>query len=375
MNEQEGKELLKKYLEGDCTTEEKALLESWYWQYTYEDLPAIPKTLKERQLARIRENLVAHIGTQKRVTYHLWIRYAAAASVLLFLSIGGYFLFHKQPTQQTAQTETIDIKPGIKKAILQLANGKQIALNEAPSGTLAHQGNATVTKTADGQVIYKAQNSAASTEDLYNTITTQRGGYYPLKMADGTIAILDAASSIKYPVTFNGKERRVEITGQVFFIVAHDVKKPFSVTVKDQTIEDIGTEFNVNAYDDEPNVKTTLVEGSIKVSTGTKTQILKPGQQSVITAGGNMISVTTADVDEAIAWKNGQTTFKDEDLQTIMRQVSRWYDVDVKYEGQIPTREFAGGLSRNANFKDFLKILNFYNVRYTLNNKTITIIP
>jgi ferric-dicitrate binding protein FerR (iron transport regulator) len=397
MNEQELQQFLVKLASGAYTNEEYKVFVNWvencsreeyelmliYWEQVTEvneDYDIIDQNLIakiERGLDRIdeKENTpvipLYHESTKRR---KLWPRIAAAASILLILSAGSYFLLHKkQPAQQFAQTRPINIKPGSKKAILQLASGQQIALNEAPAGTLAKQGNATVTKTADGQVAYNGQSSTSTTEDIYNTITTQRGGYYPLKMADGTIAILDAASSIKYPVTFNGKERRVEITGQVYFIVAHNADKPFKVMVKDQVIQDIGTEFNINSYGDEPYIRTTLVQGSVKVTKQQQSVVLIPGQQAI--NDNQTIKVQKVNVEDVIAWKNGQTLFNGEDIHEIMRNVSRWYDVDIRYEGEIPTRQFAGSISRNANLSDLLNILEFDNVHFRVEGKTIIVKP
>jgi len=399
MNEQELQQFLEKLASGNYTNEEYQTFVSWvenctreeyelmlvYWEQVSDAVdqtdnidPALIASI-ERGLDRIDEKasrqvipLYAEIDKKKR----LWPRIAAAASILVAMSAGSYFVFHKkQLGQQIAQTKPIYIKPGSKKAILQLANGQRIALNEAPAGTLAKQGNATITKTADGQVTYNAQNSSGKTEDIYNTITTERGGYYPLKMADGTVAILDAASSIKYPVTFNGKERNVEITGQVYFQVAHNASKPFKVTVKGQTIEDIGTEFNINAYDDEPYIRTTLVDGSVRVTKLQKSFVLVPGQQALTDLDKNTLMVKTVEVGDVIAWKNGQTSFKNEDIQEIMRQVSRWYDVDVEYQGNLPDRKFIGGISRNASLADLLKILEFDNIHFTVQDKKITVKP
>lgn len=368
-------ELADKWLKGTITPEERALLDQWYDTEAGEPVNWTGADSTEEELrSRLLANIKMSRNNVRRLPNRNW-RIAAAASILLFLSVGSYIVLHKQPVSQVAQTKSIDIKPGSKKAILQLANGRQIALNEAPAGTLARQGNATVTKTADGQVTYDAQNPTGTTEDIYNTITTQRGGYYPLKMADGTVAILDAASSIKYPVTFNGRERRVEITGQVYFIVAHNAAKPFKVMVGDQVIEDIGTEFNINAYGDEPYIRTTLVGGSVKITRQERSVLLVPGQQALADMVRNTLRVQTVNVKDVIAWKNGQTSFNNEDIQEIMRKVSRWYDVDIRYEGNIPNRQFDGSISRDANLADLLKILEFDNVHFTVSGKTITVRP
>jgi transmembrane sensor len=336
---------------------------------------------EEVLLGRVHAHLKEHIHSGEQgntnVRRLLIYRVAAAASILLFLSVGAaYYLLHKQqPEQQIVQSKLIDIKPGGIKAILTLNNGKQISLNDAHTGTLAQQGNTTVTKSANGQVVYRQSKSTAPSAVGYNIITTPRAGYYPLTMADGTVAILDAESSIKYPVSFNGNERLVEVTGQVYFEVKYNRAQPFKIKVKGQTIEDLGTKFNVNAYDDEPYLKTTLIEGSVRVTKEKQSVLLKPGQQAITDLNKNTIHMQAVDTEEAIAWKNGQTSFKNEDIQEIMRQVARWYDVDVQYEGQLSKRQFVGGISRMANLSDLLKVLAFNNVHYKINGKTIIITP
>jgi len=286
---------------------------------------------------------------------------------------------HKhQSNQQIAQNQIHDIKPGGNKATLTLSNGKQISLTDAKNGKLAVQANMIIRKTGDGKVEYAAEQNATSNqsaEPQYNTMATPRGGRFEGTLSDGTHFIMDAASSVKYQVKFTGNERLVEITGQVYFDVKPDAAHPFRVKAKGQITQDLGTKFNINAYDDEPNIRVTLEEGSIKVYNGQQSALLIPGQQAVTNAGSNLIRVHNANIDEAIAWKNGQTSFNNEDIQEIMRKVSRWYDVDIQYEGKIPTRGFDGSISRNANLSDLLKVLEFDNIHFKVDGKTITVKP
>ncbi len=371
MDEQELKDLLIRYQAGNATEEEKAFLENWYNQYraTNQDDYTLNERLADAEA--IWNDLQPVFKEAKK--FSLWPRIAAAASILLMLSFGGYFLLHKPQPPQIAQIQPVDIKPGSKKAILKLSNGKEISLTDAQAGTIAKQGNTMVTKTTDGQVVYSKQEETAPAETVYNTITTPRAGYYPLKMADGTIAILDAQSSIRYPVTFNGTDRTVEITGQVYFEVKHDAAHPFKVIVRGQTIEDIGTTFNINAYEDEPVIRTTLVEGGIKLRKGDRSVLLKPGQQAL--TAGYMITVKEADTEEAIAWKNGQTSFKNGNVQEIMREVSRWYDVEITYEGIIPEQSFTGGIPRNSNLSSVLKVLQLNNIHFATEGRKIIMKP
>lgn len=359
----EAEKLLQKYRAGQCTPEELEQLKGWFHELNLDQ----PSELTEEDLIEAKGNFAKTIIRPKR----MWPKIAVAASIICCCSIAAYFALHQQQPAQTIADN--QIKPGTNKAILTLSNGKEISLNDAQNGTIAKQQNTTIQKTADGVISYISNQKDTATQ--FNTMHTPRGGRYEGTLSDGTHFILDAASTIKYPVQFNKTERIVEVSGQAWFEVKHDPSHPFKVLAKGQTIEDIGTQFNINAYDDEPVQKNTLIEGSIKITKENQSVILKPGQQSTITSANNKITVSMPDISEAIAWKNGKITFNNEDLQTIMRQVSRWYNIDIKYEGHIPNREFQGGLLRNANFNDFLKILSFYNIHYTLNNRTLTITP
>ncbi|QKJ32857.1 FecR domain-containing protein [Mucilaginibacter mali] len=357
-------ELIKRYLDGNCTPEEKALVESWHL-LDFKNSDENP-SMQEINAAheQMRHTIMAHAQHKTR---SLWPRrIAAAASILLILSAGGYFLFKNKATvpPQTASIPKTDIPPGNQSAILQLSNGQQISLNQVKAGTIATQGSTNITKTANNSIVYNNDNNNENTGTAtiaYNTITTKRGNYYPLTLSDGTVAILDAGSSIRYPVVFTGSERKVEITGQVYFEVTHNSKMPFRVSVKGQTIEDLGTHFNINAYDDEPNIKTTLIEGSIRIN---NEKTLIPGQQAVITNGN--IRVKKADIEQAIAWKNGLFNFEGMPLADAMRQISRWYDVDVEYPEGTPRTVFHGEMHRNVNALQVLEVLKFFKVNFEI---------
>ncbi|WP_214072617.1 FecR family protein [Mucilaginibacter sp. dw_454] len=359
MEQKDIEDLLKKYHAGECSAEQATFLESWYAQWNEK----IPIKLSPEQLAEdlqiISNNVQPLQQEAKRVT--LWPRIAAAASILLVLSAGGYFILHKDKApEQVAQVQKVDVLPGNQSAVLQLSSGKQINLSTAKTGNIAQQGNTNITKTVDNKIIYQA--GAPATELVYNTVTTKRGNFYPLTLSDGTIAILDAGSSIKYPVSFVGNERRVEITGQVYFEVTHNSKMPFKVIVKGQTIEDLGTHFNINAYDDEPNIKTTLIEGSVRIN---DQKTLTPGQQAVIVNGN--IKIEKADVAQTIAWKNGLFNFDNMPVAEAMRQLSRWYDVKIEYPQGIPQNViFSGGMHRNINASQVLDLLSFFKVHFQI---------
>jgi transmembrane sensor len=304
----------------------------------------------------------------------MWPRIAVAASILLALSAGGYFFLHKQPVQ-VAQNQEQDIAPGHNQATLTLANGNKIILTKGLNGKLAQQGNTAITVNAGNAIAYQSQQTTADAVIQYNTLSTARGEQspYPLILPDGSKAWLNASSSITFPTTFAGNDRTVTVTGEAYFEVVHNSEKPFRVKIKDQTIQDIGTHFNINGYDDEPAISTTLIEGSVKVYTNTATAILKPGQQS--NSSNGHIKVAQVDPDDAIAWKNGFFEFKDANIQAVMRQLGRWYDVDVQYEGSIPTNQFSGEMERSLNASQALKLLSHTKVHFRIEGKKIIVTP
>ncbi|MDR6941357.1 FecR domain-containing protein [Mucilaginibacter pocheonensis] len=289
-------------------------------------------------------------------------RWVAAASVLIMLSAGLYF-YIKGPVPQddVVILKASDIKAGSNNAILTLANGSQINLNNAANGIIAKQSGINVTKTANGQVIYQviptvstASGDAAIT---YNTITTPIGNQYRVDLPDGTKVWLNAASSLRYPVSFKGSERLVELTGEGYFEVAHNAAMPFRVKTSKQEIEVLGTHFNINAYTDEPDTKTTLLEGSVKVSlnAGTNAVRLVPGQQALLK--DDRLNVRKINAEQAVAWKEGLFEFDHTDLHALMRQVSRWYNVQVVYEGNIKELESFGEVERKYSLDQVLKVL------------------
>ncbi|MBB5441077.1 archaellum component FlaF (FlaF/FlaG flagellin family) [Pedobacter sp. AK017] len=286
-----------------------------------------------------------------------WRRIAAAASVVLCLSVGGYYLLKdKTENPEVIAAKQQDFTPGSNKAILTLSNGKQILLDEAGKGKLAAEGNSVINKIGNGRVVYNDDRSLNdNAANVLNTMATPRGGQYQLTLADGTDVWLNAASSITYPATFTGKDREVEITGEVYFQVAHNADKPFRVKSNGQTVEVLGTHFNINAYDNEAAIKTTLVEGSVAVTANNQKKFLKPGQQAMLSS--NTLTTKSVDINEELAWKQGYFDFTDADIKSIMRQLSRWYDVDVEFVGPVTTETFTGRISRGRNISQVLKIV------------------
>lgn len=295
-----------------------------------------------------------------------WFKYAAA--VILTAGIGiTYYLANKSssPTisknQQTA-AQAKDIPPGTNKAVLTLANGNIILLDNSNNGTIAQQGNAQVVKLNNGQIAYNIKGPAEG-EVMMNTMTTPKGGQYQLTLPDGTKAWLNAASSITYPAMFASKERKVKVTGEVYFDIAKDSKRPFYVTASDAEIQVIGTSFNVNDYADEEGAKTSLIEGAIKVGNA----ILKPGQAYI---NGKVIATN---IEQDLAWKNGIFDFNHVPLKKAMNQLARWYDLEIVYEGDLPPFDFYGKIWKNLPLSDVLKGLTGLGVNFRLEEKKLIV--
>lgn len=351
----EAKDLLTKYSEGQCTPEEIALIESWYVDHP---LAESSDTLTLEELDEAKAKIWATLPVHQPVK--LWpkyIRFAAAAIILLSVSLGIYFASQKKVSDDVTALITNPIVPGGKKALLTLANGKSLVLSNAQNGKLADQTGASVFKTANGEIVYNADDNHQTTEAEYNQLTIPRGGYYSLTLADGTKVWLNSESSLKYPTDFLGNDRTVELTGEGYFEVAPRKNQPFKVVTAQQTVEVMGTHFNVNAYANEKVTTTTLLEGSVKVSvlSGAKAKTLKPNQQASLFNG--YITVNEVNTEEAIAWVNNKFIFNNEELGSIMRQIARWYDVDVVCAPELEKMAFFGNISRSKGIKEVIKIM------------------
>ncbi|MDN3548663.1 FecR family protein [Mucilaginibacter aquaedulcis] len=373
MSYQKAKELLEKYRSGNCTDAEKALVEQWLFQYQPNKFD-----LSEERIEEIGQEIWSNLPkpAAKVIKSNLWLKVAAAAIVLIFLSVGSYLLFFGKEITNYSVVYKHDVAPGSNKAILTLANGKNIVLENAPSGRVTNEGQALINKADDGKLVYHNNDSTSKTP-AYNTLTTPRGGQYLLVLADGTRAWLNAASSIKYPAFFAGNERKVEITGEVYFEVAHNAAKPFKVIVNQQTIEVLGTHFNVNAYTDEPATKTSLLEGKVKVTHLDKTALLVPGEQAQVNnsmASANINVVEQVDMDEVLAWKSGLFQFNKASIESILRQVGRWYNVEISYSNnQKPLKTFTGSISRSSSLAQLLQILSYTGNSFEIDGKKIIV--
>jgi len=315
-----------------------------------------------------------------------WHKYKWAAAIMLSILMFGVFHFSKKSNALPAKNIELvaipnqhnDLKAGRNKAILVLADGSSVPLDDSLNGSIINQGNTKLTKLSNGQLVYNSFGSPVA-EVLYNKIVTPRGGQYKLTLADGTKIWLNSASSLRFPVVFRGLNREVEVSGEAYFEVEKDVKHPFKVTVRvlnrnPEVVEVLGTHFNVNAYADERNFSTTVFEGSVQVHHATGITRIKPGQQ-LQSGTGLAIVINNTDLEEVIAWKEGIFHFEDADINYVMRQIARWYDIEVAYVGNITTH-FDGGIPKNVNV---LKVLNMLEltgeVKFNIEGRKVVVLP
>ncbi len=359
-------ELLEKFRNGTLTEAERVLLESWYVREAGEkgltaDKAAIEEYLSHLTPPGLKRNLV-------------WRRMSWAAGIAIILSLGMYQWFQREVSAPVQAELQKDALPGAQRARLILANGEKIILDEVSSGQLAREGEIVIVKMGEGELVYKGNRS--STLAHYNTIETPKAGQYSVTLSDGTRVWLNAASSIHFPTGFSTKERVVEATGEVYFEVAKalDGKRriPFRVISGDQVVEVLGTRFNINSYADEGVIKTTLLEGSIQVGTSEKGIVLTPGQQAQM-SGGKALKVSKVNTGQVMAWKEGYFHFDGVGLKELMRQLSRWYDMEVIYEGDVRDHEFVGEISRDTRLSGVLRILEAGGVRFRVEGKKIIV--
>ncbi len=376
--------LFNRYINGQCTSEELdevfSLLSNGTYPAEWEaaitaDVSYVSGSDQQSDLTqddinriygRIENNLVGRVGAEHLPTYkkpvRLWQICSAAAAILIIVGSGLFYFYQAQ----TSSKKNIDIYaarilPGSNKAFLTLSNGKKISLTDAAIGTLAKQAGISLTKKADGQLVYAVKGTAGNAGSTQsNTIETPKGGQYQVLLPDGTAVWLNAASSLTYPLNFDRlKERRVQLSGEAYFEVAKDKAHPFVVSTNMQEVKVLGTHFNVKGYKDEAVISTTLLEGSVKVSNvySDKNCLLRPGQQANLFKNGEMINVVKVIPENIISWKNGYFIFDNQNVVSVMQVISRWYDVDVEYKGMNKADRFGGTFSRSANLADLLKVL------------------
>jgi transmembrane sensor len=319
----------------------------------------------------------------KPVTVYKFWKIASAAVILITMAASLYFYLGSNEQFSGGERSARQIPPGRNNAILTLSNGNRISLADAGNGKVAEQAGMSITKTADGKLIYAIDHAGENTGSAnrnspqpYNTIETPLGGQYQIKLPDGTMVWLNAASSLRFPAYFvPGEKRTVVLTGEAYFEVAHLKKQPFIVKTDRQDVTVLGTHFNINTYLNEPFVKTTLVEGRVSVSANSQTIILQPGQESVLDAA-NQMKVNAADLESVLAWKNGKFVYNNEDLYSIMRKVERWYNVQVVYKGDFTGRVFNGSISRFNTVAEVLRKFELTNnLHFKIEGRRITVMP
>ena len=365
--------LIQKYIEGNCDEKESAVVEAWY-----NELADQPHNILQAEIDCAEEtllgNIKTYIGSKKHIK--LWPRIAIAASIVICIGIGFYFYKNYDASNPIVRSQH-DIAPGGNKAFLTLADGKRITLTDIKNGEIAEQSGVKITKATDGQLIYTVSNLSENNNKVkeYNTIETPNGGQYQLKLPDGTKVWLNAASSLKFPTKFARLvNRRVELLrGEAYFEVAKDKKHPFIVKADQQEVEVLGTHFNINSYANELGIKTTLLEGSVKVVLKGSSKTLLPGEQSQISKS-NISVVRNIDLEDVIAWKNGYFKFG-ESLESIMNKVSRWYDVDIIYQIKPNSgTAFNGKISRNRSLRELLDMLEFAgNVHFKIEGRRVIV--
>lgn len=393
MNKEDFLIILEKYNQGIATKEEESFLFAYYRLFDLEEdvldrLDADAKqnlknSIKEEIDKRILQTDVNQSLEKDGYTVNFHFRWLAAAMLIAVSSL-GYFFYNRSinksvDPQEFVQKKEQKIVPGTNQALLTLENGEVIVLNNQKDGVVSQQSGVSVRKLKDGQLVYEMKETLTENPVL-NTVSTPKGGQYQLILADGSKVWLNAASSIKFPSAFGNTERLVEITGEVYFEVAPDLLKPFKVKSENQLIEVLGTRFNVNTYQDELSSKTTLIEGKVSISKLTNGQanlrgsrIMKPGQQATVDKNSPDIILETVDTEQSVAWKNGYFKFDKADIQTVMRQICRWYDVEAEYKGKLSTDLFAGEIKRDEDVNKVLRILQLSNIDVRIKGRKIII--
>lgn len=363
-SERDLQKIIENYVSGKATAEEIKFIETYYQQLDKGNdvlanaSEADLNSFTEDNFDVIQQKIKSGKAENKMFSIY---RYAAAAILLLAVGLGTFYLTNnRQSVTILSKTKTkIDVLPGVDKAILTLADGSKFILDQLKEGEISKSNGVTISKTSDGQIIYTVNSSIAENAKslAYNTIETPKGGQYQVLLPDGTKVWLNAASSLKYPSLFASDERKVELTGEAYFEVANKKSHPFRVISKKQTVEVLGTHFNINAYADDKAIKTTLLEGSVKVSNPLFTKTLKPNEQAYITNyGSGAITILPADTDDETAWKNGEFRFNNASLKAILYQLDRWYDLKVDYNN-IPAKRYNGMVSRKAKLSEVLNML------------------
>jgi transmembrane sensor len=393
--------LLARYIDAKATPQEEALLfelvnkeeSSADWEEMLEELILLEEADSNYSRERwqpVLETIVKHKEPAKQKISQI-MGWRIAASIVLVLGVAAWFLFNKADhDQQTIVQQPVKFAPGKDGAILTLSDGSKVVLDSMGNGVIATQSGTTI-ELQQGRLTYQQTGKEAG-KVLYNTMTTPRGRQFQLSLPDGSKVWLNAESSVTYPVAFTGKERKVTMTGEAYFEVSplptspggggeKSGKMPFIVVLPPtgggggSLVEVLGTHFNINAYNNEPAIATTLLEGSVKFTHEKQQSMLKPGQQGKLSTAGNITVVNDADIDKIMAWKNGAFNFEGASLEEVMRQLERWYNIKVVYEKDIPKKEFVGEIGRNITLDELLKGLKGTGVHFRIEGRTLVVLP
>lgn len=352
--------LYEKHQQGLCTEEEYLMLESYEDGFELQDANWNEMRMgeKEKVKRRIHRKIKDHITISASRKYKLLFRSIQTAAAVLIVCFGAYWLWNLKDDAGNNRAMVVHKKilPGGNKAILTLDNGAELDLNSLKIGDLSLDGQVLASKNTEGQLAYDQTNLSAA-KISYHKIRTPKGGQYQVDLSDGTKVWLNAESSIRFPTYFTGDERVVEITGEVFFDVQKQSGKSFIVKTADQKITVLGTRFNVNAYSEEPSVQTSLIEGKVFLDVNSKRYNLHPGQRTTYDKGSKRVDTETFNPKEVLAWQSGNFFFDAEEIESIMRKIARWYDVEIVYQGNMKDKIFSGTISRFGEVQDVLDML------------------
>ncbi len=338
-----------------------ALPEEWVEREKWEPVLQIVLNADNRT-----NNTVKPINSIRKTNVRKWWRYAAAAAIISLMA--GAWLFKQG--QQRVLPKVALIAPGSNKSILRMSNGKTIVLSDADNGVVSKQGNMSIVKVDSGLLAFNGTGN--TNETTVNTLITPKGGQYCVILPDGTKVWMNAASELSFPSAFNGKERSVTLNGEAYFEVTGTADRPFIVNTRNQQVQVLGTSFNINAYTDEPMISTTLITGKVKVSAGNKSAVLLPGEQLQHNSSSWQI-LRNPDTDAVMAWKNGYFSFSNADINTVMKQLERWYDINVVIATKNKSHQFVGEIPRSVTLDKAMEILKQSGIAYTIHERTVTI--
>ncbi len=382
MKKHEYLSLFEKHLSGTASPEEEQALIDHQDDFDFKDYPWDHHTMGEKEgvKALLRRKLDERIHQSPKVKKINFKRWGIAAAVLLASLMTLFYAVNVKDREPhyLGKLTAKPILPGGDKAVLTLADGSTVILGAAVPGKTINQGGTLISAADKGLLVYQStgREDQSETASLFNKVSTPRGGQYQVVLPDGTRVWLNASSSLYFPARFTGRERNVQLKGEAYFEVAKHKHMPFIVQVNEMSVKVLGTHFNIMAYEDEPDINTTLLEGAVAVSSLTHVKILKPGQQANLKRETGSIGVKNVNTSEAIAWKNGNFTFTDDSIETIMRKISRWYDVDVRFTGNLSDKSFAGSVSRYEQVSEVLKMLELTGtIHFKIEGRRITVMP